>query len=134
MRRPPSTTRPDTLFPYTTLFRSRIEVIDPGRCREVFVGGIIEDLQWLGLGWDGEVVRQSARMHLYSDALARLRDMGLIYPCFCTRSEIAAEIAASEAAPHGPDGPLYPGTCRMRSEEHTSELQSLMRNAYAVFS
>src|SRR3546814_11088540 len=79
----------------------------PGRCREVFVGGIIEDLQWLGLGWDGEVVRQSARMHLYSDALARLRDMGLIYPCFCKRSEIAAEIAASGGAPHGQGGRLY---------------------------
>src|SRR3546814_2850286 len=103
-------------------FILRIEDIDPGRCREVFVGGIIEDLQWLGLGWDGEVVRQSARMHLYSDALARLRDMGLIYPCFCTRSEIAAEIAASGAAPHGPDGPLYPGTCRMLSPEERARL------------
>src|SRR3546814_10992592 len=61
-------------------------------------------------------------MHLYSDALARLRDMGLIYPCFCTRSEIAAEIAASGAAPHGPDGPLYPGTCRMLSTEERARL------------
>src|SRR3546814_5691485 len=48
--------------------------------------------------------------------------MGLIYPCFCTRSEIAAEIAASGAAPHGPDGPLYPGTCRMLSTEERARL------------
>src|SRR3546814_10918702 len=61
-------------------------------------------------------------MHLYSDALARLRDSGLIYPCFCTRREIAAESAASGAAPHGPDGPLYPGTCRMLSTEERARL------------
>lgn len=103
-------------------FILRIEDIDPGRCREAFVEGIIEDLQWLGLGLDGEVVRQSGRMHLYTDALTRLRDMGLIYPCFCTRSEIAAEIAASGSAPHGPDGPLYPGTCRMLSPKERARL------------
>ncbi len=72
----------------------------------------MEDLRWLGIAWDGEVVRQSARLPLYADALSGLQHMGLLYPCFCTRAEIAAEIAASGAAPHGPDGVLYPGTCR----------------------
>lgn len=93
-------------------FLLRIEDIDPGRCRAAFVDGIIEDLQWLGLFWDGEIMRQSARLSCYAEALARLREMGLIYPCFCTRAEITAEIAASAAAPHGPEGAVYPGICR----------------------
>lgn len=93
-------------------FRLRIEDIDPGRTREAFVDGISEDLAWLGLSWDGEVLRQSRRLPIYAAALERLRGLGLVYPCFCTRADIAREIAASASAPHGPDGPLYPGTCR----------------------
>jgi len=101
-------------------FLLRIEDIDPGRTREEFVDGIGEDLAWLGLRWDGGIVRQSRRLPIYADALDRLKARGLVYPCFCTRSAIAAEIAASAAAPHsrsrsaagGPDGRLYPGTCR----------------------
>jgi glutamyl-Q tRNA(Asp) synthetase len=94
-------------------FLLRIEDIDPGRARAAFVAAIEEDLAWLGLGWDGEAVRQSRRLTLYAAALERLKAQGLAYPCFCTRSAIAAEIAASALAPHGPDGPLYPGTCRL---------------------
>jgi len=97
-------------------FLLRIEDIDPGRSRVEHVGGIVEDLAWLGLSWDGEIVCQSERLHLYAAALDGLKARGLIYPCFCTRSGIAAEIAASASAPHGPDGPLYPGTCRRLSE------------------
>ncbi|HEX8468504.1 MAG TPA: glutamyl-Q tRNA(Asp) synthetase [Allosphingosinicella sp.] len=93
-------------------FLLRIEDIDPGRSRPEHVDGIIEDLAWLGLEWDGEILFQSERLGLYREALDRLRGAGLVYPCFCTRSAIAAEIAASAAAPHGPDGPTYPGTCR----------------------
>jgi glutamyl-Q tRNA(Asp) synthetase len=94
-------------------FLLRIEDIDPGRVRAEFVDGIIEDLLWLGLEWDGEMVYQSERLELYAAALERLKAAGLLYPCFCTRAEIAAEIAASASAPHaGPDGPVYPGTCR----------------------
>ncbi|SNS51620.1 glutamyl-Q tRNA(Asp) synthetase [Sphingomonas laterariae] len=89
-------------------FLLRIEDIDPGRTREAHITAIIEDLAWLGLGWDGEVVRQSARLGLYAAALDRLKAMDLVYPCFCTR----AEIAASAAAPHGDEAPVYPGTCR----------------------
>ena len=96
-------------------FLLRIEDIDPGRAREEHVAGIIQDLRWLGLEWDGEPVRQSARLPLYQAALDRLMAMDLLYPCFCTRARITAEIAASAAAPHGPDGPLYPGTCRALS-------------------
>ena len=93
-------------------FLLRVEDIDPGRTREAFVEGIVEDLAWLGLAWEEPVVRQSERLPLYAAALDRLKAAGLVYPCFCTRAAIAAEIAASAAAPHGPDGPLYPGTCR----------------------
>jgi glutamyl-Q tRNA(Asp) synthetase len=98
-------------------FLLRIEDIDPGRTREEFVAGIEEDLAWLGLRWDGAAVRQSRRLPLYAEALERLKAEGLAYPCFCTRSAIAAEIAASAAAPHGPDGAHYPGTCRRLSPE-----------------
>ena len=98
-------------------FLLRIEDIDPGRTREEFVEGIVEDLAWLGLGWDGEMVRQSQRLPLYASALERLKTAGLVYPCFCTRAAIIAEIAASASASHGPDGPLYPGTCRRLSPE-----------------
>lgn len=94
-------------------FRLRIEDIDGTRSRAEHVAGIIEDLTWLGIGWDGEVVFQSRRLPTYNAALEKLRDMGLLYPCFCTR----ADIAASTSAPHGPEGPVYPGTCRGLSEE-----------------
>jgi glutamyl-Q tRNA(Asp) synthetase len=93
-------------------FLLRIEDIDPGRSRAEHVDSILEDLAWLGIEWDGEIIFQSERLDLYREALGRLQVLGLVYPCFCTRAAIAVEIAASAAAPHGPDGPLYPGTCR----------------------
>jgi glutamyl-Q tRNA(Asp) synthetase len=98
-------------------FLLRIEDIDPGRVRAEHVAGIFEDLAWLGLAWDGDPVFQSRRLPLYAEALERLKAMGLAYPCFCTRAAIAAEIGASASAPHGPDGPLYPGTCRGLSDD-----------------
>jgi glutamyl-Q tRNA(Asp) synthetase len=93
-------------------FLLRIEDLDHGRSREEFVEAIHRDLKWLGLNWNEPVLRQSRRGAAYGTALARLTDMGLTYPCFCTRTEIAAEIARAGEAQHGPDGPLYPGTCR----------------------
>ncbi len=98
-------------------FLLRIEDIDSTRCRPEFVDAIGEDLAWLGLDWDGEIRRQSRHMADYLGGLDRLRAAGLLYPCFCTRAEIKAEIERSGAAPHGPDGPLYPGTCRALGEE-----------------
>jgi len=89
-------------------FLLRIEDIDPGRARAEHVDAIFGDLIWLGLEWDGEATYQSERLPLYADALERLRAAGLVYPCFCTR----ADIAASASAPHGPGGAVYPGTCR----------------------
>ena len=94
------------------LFRLRIEDIDGTRSRPEHVAAIIEDLEWLGIEWDGDVVFQSERLATYDAALGLLRDMDLLYPCFCTR----ADIQASLSAPHGPEGPIYPGTCRALME------------------
>lgn len=96
-------------------FLLRIEDIDPTRCRPEFTAAILDDLAWLGLDWDGPVRVQSQHLADYREALDHLAARGLLYPCFCTRADIAREIAASAAAPHGPDGPLYPGTCRRLS-------------------
>lgn len=91
-------------------FLLRIEDIDGTRSRPEHVATIIEDLAWLGLGCDGDILFQSQRLPAYAAALDRLRDMGLLYRCYCTRAEIAA---ASLSAPHGAE-PRYPGTCRGR--------------------
>jgi glutamyl-Q tRNA(Asp) synthetase len=97
-------------------FLLRLEDIDKARCRDAYAAAIVEDLAWLGLDWDGPIRRQSEHLADYRAALARLEAAGLIYPCFCTRREIQAEIARADGAPHlGPGGelgPPYPGTCR----------------------
>jgi len=97
-------------------FLLRIEDTDVTRCRQAFSQGIYEDLRWLGIAWDGLMV-QSQRFPAYDAALEQLKASGLVYPCFCTRGDIARELAASLHAPHGADGPLYPGTCRGLSAE-----------------
>lgn len=91
-------------------FLLRIEDLDSGRCRPEFEAAILADLAWLGLDWDGPVWRQSQRRGAYDAALDRLRVLGVVYPCVCTR----ADVAAAATAPHGPEGPRYPGTCRGR--------------------
>ena len=98
-------------------FLLRIEDIDQGRCRREFEQAIKDDLVWLGLAFEEPVRRQSEHFPDYAAALEKLNDTGLLYPCFCTRKEIADEIARAAEAPHGPDGPLYPGTCRRLSRE-----------------
>jgi glutamyl-Q tRNA(Asp) synthetase len=106
-------------------FLLRIEDIDTARCRPEYEAAIFEDLAWLGLTWEEPVLRQSARMGAYRAALDRLEARGLLYPCFCTRREIAEEIMRAGAAPHfsdvtasrlGPEGAAYPGTCCALSE------------------
>jgi glutamyl-tRNA synthetase len=94
-------------------FLVRIEDLDPQRSRPEFERGQLDDLRVLGLDSDDAPVRQSERMALYEDALARLESQGRLYPCFCTR----AEIREAASAPHGalPEGG-YPGTCRVLSE------------------
>lgn len=112
-------------------FLLRIEDIDPTRCRPDFTAAILDDLAWLGLHWDGPVRVQSAHLAEYRATLDALSGRGLLYPCFCTRADIAREIAASVAAPHGPDGPVYPGTCRRLSgDERASRIAA--REAHAL--
>lgn len=95
----------------------RIEDIDLGRSRPEFVAGILTDLDWLGLRFEALVRRQSEHFPDYAAARDALAARGLIFPCFCSRGQIAAKVAARAAsgewAPRDPDGaPLYPGTCR----------------------
>lgn len=95
----------------------RIEDIDTERCKPEFVDAIYRDLHWLGLEWPEPVLRQSERFDAYAEAADRLRAGNLLYPCFCSRSAIAAASLGTD-----PDGaPLYPGTCRHLSNSERIE-------------
>jgi glutamyl-Q tRNA(Asp) synthetase len=98
-------------------FLVRIEDIDIRRCKRAFETAILADLKWLGLDWDGGVRRQSEHFADYGSVLDQLDQRGLLYPCFCSR----ADIAAAASAPHGPEGPIYPGTCRQLSVSERRE-------------
>ncbi len=98
------------------LFLLRIEDIDPGRSRPEFEAAIYQDLDWLGISWETPVRRQSEHLGEYALAVDRLRNRGVVYPCFCTRGEIAEAVAGQADWPRDPDGaPLYPGTCKRMS-------------------
>ena len=107
-------------------FLLRSEDLDAARSRADFEDAIADDLRWLGLTWSTPVLRQSDRAAVYADALARLRAEGLVYPCFCTRGAVRAELDAMFGAPHlapqGPDGPLYPGVCRRRDPREAAAM------------
>ena len=102
-------------------FLLRIDDIDEARCRPEFEAAIYEDLDWLGLDWERPVERQTDFLPEYDAAIAHLRDHQVLYPCFCSRQAIRTEIARMQSAPHGPDGPLYPGTCRRLPETERAE-------------
>jgi glutamyl-Q tRNA(Asp) synthetase len=104
----------------------RIEDIDAARCRPEFEAAIYDDLAWLGLQWEQPVWRQSEHLDDYRAALARLETMGLIYPSFESRAEIAAMIAQRELWPRDPDGaPLYPGEAKqMPASERARRMAS----------
>lgn len=89
-------------------FILRLEDIDRQRCRDHYATAMLEDLAWLGLSWEEPVRRQSEHFPTYQSALERLSARGVLYPCFCSRKDIAA----AGQAPQGPEGPLYPGLCR----------------------
>ncbi|MFO1088960.1 MAG: tRNA glutamyl-Q(34) synthetase GluQRS [Hyphomicrobiales bacterium] len=89
----------------------RLEDIDTLRCPNRFCQQAVEDLDWLGFHWDGPVLRQSEHFHRYRAAIDRLDDLGVLYACVCSRTEIVAR--AGPMPPLDPDGvPIYPGTCR----------------------
>lgn len=101
-------------------FLLRIEDIDAARCRPEFEQAIIEDLRWIGIDWSGAIRRQSDHLDDYRGGLARLQAQDLIYPCFCSRKDIAA----ATTAPHDSEGPVYPGTCRDLPPEQATARQS----------
>lgn len=103
------------------VFRLRIDDLDHTRCRDHFENQIYDDLDWLGIRWDGTVVRQSDRIADYEDVLSGLAAWDLVFPCSCTRGDIRAALSAPQegALQTGPDGVIYPGTCRGRN--HTDK-------------
>jgi glutamyl-Q tRNA(Asp) synthetase len=98
-------------------FLLRIEDIDFTRCRREFETDLLDDLTWLGLEWEWPVRRQAEHLQEYALVASSLQKRGLLYPCFCTRREILKEIESAGGAPHGSEGPLYPGLCRNLSED-----------------
>lgn len=102
----------------------RLEDIDPQRCKPDYATALLEDLAWLGLHSAKPVLYQSACLAEYAKTLQNLERLGVIYPCFCTRSDIMRESAAIFSAPHtAPDGSLkYPGTCRALSTAQRATL------------
>lgn len=100
-------------------FLLRVEDLDAARSRPELTTELLADLEWLGLTFEGPPVLQSRRRDLYRAAFERLRAAGRVYPCHCTRSEIARVVAA----PHGPadEGPRYPGTCLGLPEQQSAE-------------
>lgn len=98
----------------------RFEDIDVTRVREEYYGAVEEDLRWLGIEWHGISWRQTNRAEVYQSALERLCAMDVLYPCFCTRREIA-QMAQAPQQGDGVDGRLYPGTCRELSRAKQEE-------------
>lgn len=107
-----------------THFYLRLDDLDQTRARPHYEDALLEDLAWLGLTWNPKIRRQSEHFQDYTQALQQLQDLGLVYPCFCTRKEIQEEIARAGHAPHGPSGVIYPGTCkRLSSGEVQTRLE-----------
>jgi glutamyl-Q tRNA(Asp) synthetase len=106
-------------------FLLRIEDIDRARCRAEFETAISDDLAWLGLAWEQPVRRQSDHFDDYRAALARLESLGVLYPCFCSRKDIAAASSAPHPAPNAAgDAAIYPGTCRHLDPDLAAERQA----------
>lgn len=108
-------------------FLLRIEDIDPQRCKPEYEQAVYDDLAWLGLHWPQPVRRQSEHFAEYQSVLNRLEGMNLLYPCFCTRQDIAR----AGGAPQGDYGPVYPGTCRHLTPAQAKERQA-RGEAYAL--
>ena len=102
-------------------FIVRIEDIDKTRCKKQYVDCILDDLNWLGVKWCDELLIQSTRIEQYQLASKKLLSLGMLYPCFCTRKEIASNSDVANRKLHNENNSLYPGTCRNLSDEEVSE-------------
>jgi len=111
----------------------RIEDIDHTRCRDAYTPQLIEDLQWLGIEWHGDILKQSDHHTRYRAALEQLEAMGVIYPCFCTRKHIQEEIERMGIAPHAEDmADPYPGICREIDKHQRHERKQHERFAWRL--
>jgi glutamyl-tRNA synthetase len=110
----------------------RIEDIDGPRVKPETVDQTVEDLRWLGLDWDGEALLQSQRLPVYADAISRLEQLGLVYPCVCSRREVTEAASAPHEDPAA-DGPVYPGTCRGRWRSREQALAETGKDAALRF-
>lgn len=111
----------------------RIEDIDPNRSRLIFEESIYEDLDWLGIKYEKEVRRQSEHMNDYEIAMDKLYKLGVIYPCFCSRSDIKAEIMRAGNAPHAEENIFYPGTCRrLTKQERLNKIEKERNYAWRL--
>ena len=114
-------------------FHLRIEDIDHTRCRPENTLQIFEDLEWLGLEWEKPVRIQSEHLADFTAAAQKLEDGGWLYPCFCTRKDILREIETAGNAPHGNEGPLYPGLCRhLSADERQSRIAAGQSHAMRI--
>lgn len=102
-------------------FIVRIEDIDNTRCKQKYIDCIFDDLSWLGVKWCDEALIQSTRIEKYQLASEKLLSLGMLYPCFCTRKEIASNSDVATRELHNENNSLYPGTCRNLSHEEASE-------------
>lgn len=102
----------------------RFEDIDHTRVRPEYYTAAREDLIWLGLEPDRETAPQLERSRRHQAVLDRLRSLDAVYPCYCTRREVEAEISSMASAPQGPEGPLYPGTCRNLAADRIASFEA----------
>lgn len=100
-------------------FLIRLEDIDEARCRTEYIQAIFDDLEWLGISWKQSILRQSERKNDYAKAVQQLTDMGLTYACSCTRRDIMDALSAPQENHLGPDGVIYPGTCKHQGLEYS---------------
>jgi glutamyl-Q tRNA(Asp) synthetase len=111
-------------------FLLRIEDIDQSRARARWEAQIYDDLAWLGISWPHPVMRQSERRPAYTQALTQLRGLGVVYPCYCSRRDIQMAVSAPQEGAEpalGPDGLIYPGTCRDRPSDNAGKEAHALR-------
>jgi glutamyl-Q tRNA(Asp) synthetase len=114
-------------------FILRIEDIDAQRSSKLFEESIYEDLDWLQINFSKEIRHQSKHMEDYKAAINELAKLDMVYPCFCSRSEIKAEIMRAGNAPHEEDQSIYPGTCRRLSpEERKAKIEQNLSYAWRL--